>query len=109
MKLQSAYAQLPVSGWPPSWLASMHEPPPEPHQPQPGSELQLVQSVPRLAQKSPQLPGQVANELAEQLDSPCASHRPLEAQKPQPMCAAQSSQPEKLEHGSPTIARIGNT
>ena len=97
-----------------SWLASTHCGWPELHQPQPGCEAQLPQSL-NVAQNPLQLPGHVANELpehelwAEFAGPPMASHLPLDAQNPQPNSELQSAQVVNREHGSPTTAYIGSS
>src|SRR3954463_10598853 len=113
MKLQSAYGQLPDSGWPVSWLGSTQCGVPDAHQPQPTSDVQSPQLSLNWAQKPLQLPGQVANELpahelAAELDAPpWGSHLPLDRQNPQPSSEVQASHVVNCEHGSPTTAYSG--
>ena len=115
MKLQSASAHVADAGWPCSWLASRQcIASPELHHPQPACDEHSAQLLLWAAQKLPQLPGQVANELGGHADSaepetPSVSHRPVVAQNPQPICAEQLSQVGNVEHATSTMASIGST
>ena len=76
--------------------------------------MHVAQLVPRLAQNPLQLPGRIANalaghELSADPDEPSASHRPVVAQKPHPICAAHERQFVKREQASPATASIGRT
>jgi hypothetical protein len=85
---------------------------PTSHQPHPGCEVQSTQLPAWEAQYPGQPPRLCANDaaghaLSADPEAPRFSHRPVVAQKPHPGWAVHASQPEKLAHGSPTIARIG--
>ena len=87
-------------------------PSPALHHPQPACDEHSAQPL-WAAQKLPQLPGQVANELgghAESADplTPSVSHRPVVAQNPQPICAEQLSHVGNVEHATSTMASIGS-